>query len=518
MQYIPNSNIYNEKNETVKDCLTDSTQDMIEFLFGTVFTRSFKSILGIGTKQEGELCLGGAQCNGNVPGKIGALSCCGTSNKPKTCTPQISDWAGIGYCPSECKGTMLGRPGTCPIYEKCNAVEDDNGDGTTCTVNCQRKYPNKNAFSTLSDKCVTCNNEGKDPKTQSYVYERTLSSESASDACKMSGECTYYNRKDEKGKDVKVFQHLLTGQCYSCPNDATGTPYNRTLSTIMSPDACKAKSCEAQFPNQNSTEYLTTGLCYKCPENMSRTLSGSLDVKATDGCKYNGGCPAKYPGSFEHGLSGQCYKCPNDATGNPSFRTLSAITAPDACKVGGIIGDCSLLPTPPGIPNTSSFQDGLSGKCYSCYPGFRNLNFSGSGKECSMPCPEGLYRDELAGYCYKCPAGFDRNLEPVWSSTACTEGWNIFNAKPVEQLKPFVTSWTNVGSLNLPAENPGSILDTPKLVGTINSIAYPEGSLKTKPLTVLQDGPLKRKKKVVENFENFEKNKVVENPKYIGVF
>jgi hypothetical protein len=76
MQYITNNNIYNEKKETQKDCMTDASQDVMEFIFGTVMTRGLKNLLGIGTKQEGETCVNGAQCTGNVPGKIGTLSCC----------------------------------------------------------------------------------------------------------------------------------------------------------------------------------------------------------------------------------------------------------------------------------------------------------------------------------------------------------------------------------------------------------------------------------------------------------
>uniref|UniRef100_A0A6C0IGB7 Uncharacterized protein n=1 Tax=viral metagenome TaxID=1070528 RepID=A0A6C0IGB7_9ZZZZ len=513
MQYITNPNIYNEKNETQKDCLTDATQDITEFLFGTVFTRSFKNLLGIGTKQEGETCVGSAQCNGNVPGKIGTLSCCAdqkTGNK--TCTPQISDWAGIGYCPSECRGSLGGNPGTCPRYEKCGIFEDDKGDGTTCTVNCERKYPNKSGFSTLSDKCVTCNNEGKNPKTQTYIYERTASSESSPDACKIGGifgDCKYYDRKDAKNNDVKAFQHVLTGKCYSCQNDSNGKPYNRTLSNIDASDACKATSCEAVFPGSRSTEYLTSGLCYNCSPNMSRTPIGLVNIIAEDGCRYDGGCPAKYPDSFEY--SGKCYKCPN----NKYKPTLAGIYDSDKCKLGGIIGDCSLLPGLSEDQKKSGFQDGLSGKCYSCYPGFRNLNPSGSGRECSMPCENGWSRDELAGVCYQCPEGFNRNLESVWSPNACTEGWNLWSTRPAN-IKSFVEPWQSLGSLISPAYPVGEILSKPNYVGTINSVATLEGST-IKPLTILQNGPLTRKKKVIT--ENFvQENFVQKNSKYIGIF
>ena len=549
MQYLTNYNISNEKKETQKDCLTDVGQDIAEFIFGTVISRGFKTLLGIGTKQEGEACINGAQCNGNVAGKIGTLSCC---KNPKTglntCTPQISDWAGIGYCPSECVGKPFGAPGTCPIYEKCDVTEDDKGDGTTCSVNCERKFSNKNAFRTLiTDKCVTCNNEGKDPKTGSYVYERTLAPEDAPDACKIGGvfgDCKYFVKKDAKGNDLMTFQHGLTGKCYSCQNDTTGKPYNRTLSSIDAGDACKASSCDAVFPGQNSTEYLTSGGCYKCPANMSRTPSGLVDNNASDGCKHNGGCPAKFPGSFEHRLTGQCYKCPTDAKGNQYIRTLSDINEWDACKAGSITGDCSLVPTPAGIPNTSSFQDGLSGNCYSCHPGFRNLNASGSGRECSMPCPPGWERDELAGLCFQCPGGYIRNAEPVWSDKSCSSaGWDYAWNTAKASTQPFVRSWTSLGSINARAQSVGSILSKPEYVGSINAKSIPVGSILSKPqyvgsmnapatlqgslikpLTKLQDGPLTRKKKVIEEGKGNvtvtplqKENFVQENPKYIGV-
>lgn len=433
MQYITNNNISNEKRETQKDCLTDATQDITEFLFGTVITRGLKNALGIGVKQEGESCVNGAQCNGNVPGKIGTLSCCkDTKTGLKTCTPQISDWAGIGYCPSECVGKPFGAPGTCPTYEKCHVLEDDKGDGTTCTINCDRKYPNKNAFATIiTDKCVTCNNEGKDPKTGEYVYSRTAASESASDACKMGGlfgDCKYFVKKDEKGNDLMTFQHGLYGSCYSCPNDATGKPYNRTLSSIDADNACKASSCDALYPGKNSSEYLISDACYKCPDNMSRTAIGALNIHATDGCKYNGGCNAKYPGTFEHSFSGNCY---------------------------------------------------------SCNGGSRNANGANSGKECSMECDAGWSKDLIAGLCYKCPDGYGRNANAVWDDKSCTKEW-AWGTTAKAQTKSFVQPWTLKGS----------VLSKPEFVGSMLSPATFQGSL-LKPLTVLQNGPLKRKKNVV---------------------
>jgi hypothetical protein len=509
MQYITNNNISNEKKETQKDCMTDPSQDVMEFIFGSVMTRGLKNLLGIGSKQEGETCVNGAQCNGNVPGKIGTLSCClDTKTNTKTCQTQISDWAGIGFCPSECVGKAFGKPGTCPRYEKCGVTEDDKGDGTTCTVNCERAYPNKKAF-TEDDKCFTCNDEGKDPKTLSFAYERTLERRWGRDACKIRmdlGDCKYFTKKDANGKDLIPFEHhplsaadtlKNKNKCFSCPNDPSGKSYNRTLDSIDSATACKASSCDSVYPG--SSEYLVTGQCYKCPQNMTRGVIGAFDINAPNACIHNGGCNAKFPGSFEHMTTGQCYICPRDRNGNLYTRTMSAIDAPDACKAGGLTGNCSVLPVPAGINPNSVFQDGVSGNCYSCRDGVRNLNFGGSGKECSMPCPAGWERDELAGVCYRCPSGFNRNLESVWSDRSCTNGWNIFSTAKAETI-PFVQSWTSVGSINAKATPIGSIVSKPDYIGSILAPANYHGSL-IKPITQLQDGPMTRKKRVIEEFE-----------------
>jgi hypothetical protein len=59
-------------------------------------------------RSEGQPCDTHTACNGWIAGKAGTLACC--SGK---CTKLKNDWAGVGYCPAECKGGIFKGPGTC---------------------------------------------------------------------------------------------------------------------------------------------------------------------------------------------------------------------------------------------------------------------------------------------------------------------------------------------------------------------------------------------------------------------
>lgn len=61
-------------------------------------------------RKENQPCDTHAACEGWVAGKIGTLACC-----QGKCQKQIKDWAGVGYCPHECRDAPapLGKPGTC---------------------------------------------------------------------------------------------------------------------------------------------------------------------------------------------------------------------------------------------------------------------------------------------------------------------------------------------------------------------------------------------------------------------
>ena len=59
-------------------------------------------------RQAGEPCDTHAACSGWVAGKAGTLGCCNG-----VCTTLLADYAGIGYCPSECKDAPSPLGGTC---------------------------------------------------------------------------------------------------------------------------------------------------------------------------------------------------------------------------------------------------------------------------------------------------------------------------------------------------------------------------------------------------------------------
>ncbi len=59
-------------------------------------------------REEGEPCDTNFACAGFVAGQPNTLACCNN-----TCTPQKEDWAGIGYCPNECRGCPDCQPGSC---------------------------------------------------------------------------------------------------------------------------------------------------------------------------------------------------------------------------------------------------------------------------------------------------------------------------------------------------------------------------------------------------------------------
>ncbi|MBX3198559.1 MAG: hypothetical protein KF894_10535 [Labilithrix sp.] len=75
-------------------------------------------------REDGQACAAHADCKDfNGLGQQGA-ACCGG-----TCTQQRQDWAGVWYCPSECKGRATASPGTCPLRE----------DGQACAAHADCK-------------------------------------------------------------------------------------------------------------------------------------------------------------------------------------------------------------------------------------------------------------------------------------------------------------------------------------------------------------------------------------------
>ena len=97
----------------------------------------------------GEVCNVGADCKGFVSAfnKEGGVACC--QNK---CAATVKDWANVWYCAHECRGSPTDPPGTCGKYhwprtagEPCKVHTDCQGWGpdTTafacCQGTCQQK-------------------------------------------------------------------------------------------------------------------------------------------------------------------------------------------------------------------------------------------------------------------------------------------------------------------------------------------------------------------------------------------
>jgi hypothetical protein len=120
-------------------------------------------------KKLGESCAAHTDCAGWGPGST-AVACCGV---PPVCTQKMEDWAGIGYCPNECRAcpAPLCAPGTCgqpnqhwPRLEgeTCNVHTDclGWGPGTTdtacCAGVCQRKQADWAGVGYCPTECKAC--------------------------------------------------------------------------------------------------------------------------------------------------------------------------------------------------------------------------------------------------------------------------------------------------------------------------------------------------------------------------
>lgn len=71
---------------------------------------------------EGETCKLHEDCAGYGP-DINSTACCGG-----VCTRKQADWAGVGWCPSECKGWPAAPNGTCGQDSRCPAGYTKLGD------------------------------------------------------------------------------------------------------------------------------------------------------------------------------------------------------------------------------------------------------------------------------------------------------------------------------------------------------------------------------------------------------
>ena len=208
-----------------------------------------------------------------------------------------------------------------------------------------------------------------------------------------------------------------------------GTTVTRGIKQIFDPDdyqPCKPgetdagllcdTNCALKYPNQGAFYDVIKGGCVTCGTGYVRTLS---PIDAPDACKAGsiiGDCTVLNPNAFQQGVSGDCYTCPSGYV-----RTASLITAPDACKAGSIIGDCNSVY--PG-----SFQDAVSGNCYTCPPNYVRTASAVTAPDackagniigdCNSVYP-GSFQDGVSGKCYICPNG-TRNANLSGSGQECS--------------------------------------------------------------------------------------------------
>jgi len=96
-------------------------------------------------RSPGQPCKLTTDCKGGVAGVVGAMACCGPAGSG-VCTAQVRDWAGVGYCPTDCKDSPTSAAGSCAsgntwprsITQPCNTHADCAGwvAGKACTLGC----------------------------------------------------------------------------------------------------------------------------------------------------------------------------------------------------------------------------------------------------------------------------------------------------------------------------------------------------------------------------------------------
>lgn len=133
-----------------------------------------------------------------------------------------------------------------------------------------------------------------------------------------------------------------------------------------------------------------------------------------------------------------CFQCPN------ADRTAEPINSSKGC-----LGDCNRR------YGKLSFQEALSGDCYSCPDGYKRSVFGISdGKACERGCPAGTFSD--LEQCWSCPSGYKRSGGAVTAPDAC------YKAGPPPSFNdPFPAD------LHAPAVKHGSIWSHAKANGSM---------------------------------------------------
>lgn len=101
-------------------------------------------MFGRGGKKKGEACSLHTDCEGWGPGPT-AIACCNG-----VCMHKVKDWAGVGYCPDECRGAPAAAAGTCGEHDWPRK------EGQPCNLHtdCEGHGPGANDMACCKGKCV----------------------------------------------------------------------------------------------------------------------------------------------------------------------------------------------------------------------------------------------------------------------------------------------------------------------------------------------------------------------------
>jgi len=201
---------------------------------------------------DGGECTQHADCDGFVSeGQEGSACCAGT------CTPTQKDYAGIYFCPTQCKNSVLAPPGSCD--QTCHAYHECGGEGErACTVveclpSCQ---PGLNEY---GGKCTT-----------GSCYDLHACGGEGQDACNVT-QCLPSCR----GGLTEYGGKCTTGSCYdlhTCGGEGQG--------------ACNLTQC---FPSCSGDLKEVSGKCSDCKE---WTATCSADEECCSGkCYATHFCP-----------------------------------------------------------------------------------------------------------------------------------------------------------------------------------------------------------------------------------
>ena len=118
----------------------------------------------------GEACNLHTDCQGYGPNPTDVACCTAVNSVTSVCTAKVKDFAGVGYCPAECRGGLFDAPGTCnsglsyprALGQSCAlAVECANWDSSTqatgcCSGTCQELKKDYLGAWFCSSECRAC--------------------------------------------------------------------------------------------------------------------------------------------------------------------------------------------------------------------------------------------------------------------------------------------------------------------------------------------------------------------------